>query len=254
MADAKASPSDIAQVVAPVTAVVAVFTSLAVTGVIAEAQRNEGDWLIAAFACIVGGAVAWLVGLLIPEPEPVAISRLANWVREHKHPTAQFMWWLRRRGGALLQMLGVLALGAGIVLGIVGLVKTQQGSERPAVSASFMKNSSTLTAKVEDHGLASGRRVTVLVQGLDEKREKKELRLIANPKTLYFALIGPDKDGDISHEVKVYVPKAYQLVGVRAWTGETDPGCTIFEEGDVVKSDTPPGEQDGCLALRLPVR
>lgn len=60
--------ADIAQVVAPVTAVVAVFTSLAVTGVLGQAQRDEATWLIAAFAWIVAGAVAWLVGLLIPVP------------------------------------------------------------------------------------------------------------------------------------------------------------------------------------------
>jgi hypothetical protein len=70
--------ADIAQVVAPITAVVAVFTSLAVSGVLGKAQRDQGDWLISAFACIAAGGAAWLVGLLIPEPveQPDAGCRL----------------------------------------------------------------------------------------------------------------------------------------------------------------------------------
>lgn len=259
MADDNRTAANIAQVVAPVTAVVAVFTSLAVTGVLGQAQRDEGSWLIAAFACIVGGAVAWLVALLIPAPAdaPQArMSRFGKWIREpgERFPKlANALWWLRVRGGTILQMLGVAAVGAGIVLGVVGLVKTQQGFQRPAVSASFSKDSSILTAKVTDQGLATGRRLAVLVQGLQEKRQKEKLRLVADPKLLYFAVIGPDENGKINHSVSVHVPKSYGLVGVKAWSGETDPGCTIFDEG-VVRSGVRTGEEAGCLALRLPAR
>lgn len=99
--------ADIAQVVAPVTAVVAVFTSLAVTGVLGQAQRDEATWLIAAFAWIVAGAVAWLVGLLIPVPAEAPNPRMTNfgrWLREpgERHPrVANALWWLRQRRGTI---------------------------------------------------------------------------------------------------------------------------------------------------------
>jgi hypothetical protein len=250
------SAGDLAQVVAPLTAVVAVFTSLAVTGVLGQAQRNEGTWVIVAIGLVTGGAVAWLVGLLIPEPVVAKTQSMTNfqgWVRDPSNfkGLAKFLWWLRRRGGALLKMLGVISVGAGIVAGVVGLVKTQQAVERPAVSASFVKAASTLNATVTDQGLGSSQRVVVLVQGLTEKQHAKQIKLVADPHALYYAMVGPDENGKINHSVSVVVPKKFRLVGVKAWSGQEDRGCNISElkNGEPI---IPSGQDDGCLALSLP--
>jgi hypothetical protein len=247
-------PSALAQVVAPLTAVVAVFTSLAVTGVLGQAQRNEGTWIVVALGLVTGGAVAWLVGVLIPPPETDAqkLTGVQKWIRHPDHKLGAVLWWLRRRGGALLKMLAVIAVGAGIVVGVAGLVKTQQAVERPAVSASFDKSSSTLNATVSDQGLGSSQRVVVLVQGLREKQGPKRIKLVADPHTLYYAMVGPDENGKINHSVSVVVPAKFGLVGVKAWSGQSDRGCDISELKKTGKPITPSGQDDGCLALRLP--
>ena len=61
--------ADLAQVIAPLTAVVALLVSLAAAGVISNAQRNHGDDLLLGFGLIIGAAALWLVALVLPAPE-----------------------------------------------------------------------------------------------------------------------------------------------------------------------------------------
>jgi hypothetical protein len=81
---------------------------------------------------------------------------------------------------------------------------------------------------------------------------------VRRPETIfwicYFALLGPRGDGKVKHSLSVYVPPSADLVRVKAWTGQTDSGCTSFEETETVTTDLRPGEQTGCLVLRLPKR
>jgi hypothetical protein len=247
----------LAQVVAPLTAVVAVFTSLAVAGVLGQAQRNHGDSLAKAFGFIIGGAALWFIALLLP---PAPRDRDAaekgwfftQWVwAEKPDPVAKFFQYLRKRGELLLRMLAVASLVVGILWGISALIDTQQDFERPAISASFTKAPSLLEATVTDEGLASGRRLAVLVQVL----KKNNGQLTPDPDSLYFSLLGPGADGKVKHSLSVFVPRNADLVRVKAWTGKTDSGCTSFEETqDTLTTNLQPGEQAGCLVLRLPER
>ncbi len=248
--------SDVAQIAAPITAVIAIFTSLAVTGVLGQAQRNHGDSLAKAFGFVIGGAAVWFIAFLLPTaPESAEKAPkgwfLTRWVWESPSFVARTLQWIRKRADLLLKMLAVLSLVIGILWGISALIDTQQDFERPAISASFKKASSVLNATVTDRGLASGRRLAVLVQVL----KKKHGRLVPDSDSLYFALLGPDEDGKVNHSVSVYVPPDADLVRVKAWTGETDSGCTSFEETvDTITTNLRPGEQAGCLVLRLPTR
>lgn len=247
---------EIAQIAAPVTAVIAIFTSLAVAGILGQAQRNHGDSLAWAFGLVIGGAALWFIAFLLPPlPEnPKAVPRMwsvTKWIWESESRVARALQWIRIRADVILKLFAVGFLVAGILWGIRTLIKTQQDFERPAISASFTKDSSVLNATVTDRGLASGRRLAVLVQVLKEKNGQ----LTPDPNSLYFSVLGPGEDGKVDHSVSVYVPRKADLVRVKAWTGKTDSGCTSFEETvDTVTTNLRPGEQAGCLLLRLPER
>jgi len=247
--------SEVAQVVAPLTAVVAVFTSLAVTGVLGQTQRDHGDSLLRAFGFVLGGAALWLIAFLLPDAPRTSSQAekgwwFTSWVWDSDRVLARFFRFLRKRADVLLRVIAVASLVVGVLWGIRALVDTQQDFERPAISASFAKSSSLLSATVTDEGLASGRRLAVLVQVLTRKNGL----LTPDQNSLYFALLGPGGDGKVKHSLSVYVPTRADLVRVKAWTGQTDNGCTSFEETETVTTDLRPGEQAGCLVLRLPKR
>jgi hypothetical protein len=58
-------PKELTQISAALVAVVGVVTSLAVTGVLAAAQRNHGTILLIGFAAVVAAALIWLLRTLI---------------------------------------------------------------------------------------------------------------------------------------------------------------------------------------------
>jgi hypothetical protein len=66
---------------------------------------------------------------------------------------------------------------------------------------------------------------------------------------LYLSVLGPNSDGKVTHAVNVYVPKQFELVEMKAWTGETETACNSRVERT---RGIRPAEEVGCLVLRLP--
>jgi hypothetical protein len=181
---------EITRVATALSGVIGVFAALAVTGVVAQAQRNHGDWILVGLILVLSGAVLWLAATL-----------------------AQSFSWLR--WPFTIVALPVFAAGLGV--GIYGIYKTQRDSERPAVSALFDSRTQAVAITATAHGLRSDSRLAIVVSAYRGTPDHP-VPLI-NPPTLYYAVVGPDGSGEVSHTTSVPVPRKYTLVGVEAWTG-----------------------------------
>jgi hypothetical protein len=249
---------ELAQIAAAATAVIGVIASLAVTGVLGAAQRNHGIWLIAAFSCVLAGALIWLLAALLPSAKGGEQTKKSDERPKDREP-GKVKAWLIKRWRSLksfgiqngLRALGGLFFAVGVGLAVTGLVITQQDAERPAVSAVFDAKTSVLTAKVTAEGLSAEQRMLVLVKGLTEvETAETQFSLQGDPRQLYFAALGPNSDGKIAHEVSVFIPKIFDLVSVKAWTGPVETACLFTEE--VQQHELPQHLRHGCLVLRLP--
>jgi hypothetical protein len=277
-------PKELTQISAALVAVVGVVTSLAVTGVLAAAQRNHGTILLIGFAAVVAAALIWLLrGLIGTTKEAQAPQATAptkeqpGWLLVAFLPGAKATgnaeepgkkaqtegdqvganklerpqgFWARLRA-SWPALIAALLFAVGLALAIFALIKTQQDAERPAVSAVFDAKTSILTAKITADGLSAERRMVVRVEPLTEiQGPHGEFLIKPDPPELYFAVIGPNSDGKISHEISVAIPSELKLVAVVAWTGAFPSGCLTAESGQSL--EIPAREREGCLVLRLP--
>jgi len=147
-------------------------------------------------------------------------------------------------------VLALLLFAGGVGTAIAALVSTQHDSERPAVSVKFEKKERTLNADATAHGLSSDDRLVVLVSGLIREPKDGVATLVEDPRSLYYAVLGPDSSGEVAHEVQVFVPKRYAVIGVKAWTGKKESECRTEEV--VATEALPQHAQAGCLLMRLP--
>jgi hypothetical protein len=97
------------------------------------------------------------------------------------------------------------------------------------------------------HGLRSDSRVVVVVSGFrgtpDHPKPQKR------PPTLYYAVVGPNADGDVNNTAEIPVPGKYTLVGIRAWTGTNPTTCTTGEL--VTAPEIRQHDRVGCFLLQV---
>jgi hypothetical protein len=264
--------TNVAQIAAAASAVVAVVTSLAVTGVLAKAQRDQGVKLVIAFGFVLLGAVLWLIATVMPATpqEGAGSKRWDDWKARKWRKWVLFPWtgvlflwsrWQPLSRQAKVQIVSGGLFAVGLLIAIWALVSTQQDAERPAISASFHQKTSVLEATVTAVGLHASDRIEIRVDGLMEKK-KQEKRgrgpvdvyyLVADPRVLYQAVLGPDGDGKVSEAVTVQVPQRDRLVGIKAWTGKADVGCYFGSYANAVPEAhrVPQKYRDACVILRL---
>jgi hypothetical protein len=124
---------------------------------------------------------------------------------------------------------------------------TQANSERPSVSSTWDSARAVATVTATAHGLRSDSRVVIVVSGFkgtpDNPKPQK------NPPTLYFAVIGPDADGDVNNTAEIPVPGKYTLVGIKAWTGKRPNSCRTEELVDA--TEIPQHDRVGCFLLQV---
>jgi hypothetical protein len=274
--------TDLAQLIVPLTAVVAVLASLAAAGVIAAAERNHGDHLLWGLGLVVGSAAFWLLALLVPTtvetkpppkvelltgetpfggftitretvvetpPEESPPEPPADWWEYYKRKFGSY-WttaakWIAIVGRPLLRFVAIGLLVAGIVYATKAIVDTQRDSQRPAVSASFDPEKGVLSSNVAAEGLSTDQRMTIRVDGLRQLDPNADRVEPVDPHSpLYFALLGPDGSGKVKYAFKVYVPPKYDIVSLEAWTASSRPGC--FDIRSRRQS-----EEAGCVITRL---
>jgi hypothetical protein len=281
LADDKGSSSgstaaDLGQVIAPLTAVVAVLVSLAAAGVISNAQRNHGDDLLLGFGLIIGAAALWLVALVLPAPEETPPSPPQDEIVEGQTPYGNFtlthrtvpppapptptglkkiwadvkpyLWGFGRFLRVFLRILAVVPLVIGIVIATNAIIDTQSDSQRPAVSATFDSGKGVLDANVSAEGLKTDQRMSIRVDALRQSKTiAANVEAIDINKPLYLALLGPDGSGKVTYKFSVYVPPSYNIVGLEAWTAQDRPKCF-----DVASRNQ--SAEAGCAIIRLKPR
>lgn len=275
-ADSTSNWADVTQIAAAVSAFIGVIASLAVTGILSQAQRDHGTFLLIAFACVLVAAALWVTAALLrgpareastPQPAPspaqaeegkvspvLVVERLgANRGAAKRSLLPRLAARFRRLSLRVkLEMVGVLFFVGGVFVGIVALIATQQDSARPSITASFDSSTAVLTATVKADGLPESGRLVIRVEGLRETARKGKLYYNADPHVLYLTALGPNADGTVSQTVSVSVPSDFSLVGLKAWSGQEDQGCYSNGSLALENSAVPQSEQDGCLVLRLP--
>jgi hypothetical protein len=169
--------SDIAQAAAAATAVIGVVTSLAVTGVLGQAQRNHGNLLLVAFSIVLFAALWWTLAAVIPDTHPVLLSIGA----------------------------GVFLIGLGFV--IAAMIATQHDSERPSVSPdSYDSSKRVLKTTVKADGLAADKRIGVVE--VSEEVDAPAIVIGSHGAKRGRALF----EGSLSHDVAVHSRKPVLIV------------------------------------------
>jgi hypothetical protein len=270
--------ADFAQIIAPLTAVVAVLASLAAAGVISNAQRNHGHDLLWGIELIAVSAALWILALVLPAPKekektpppsppPAQFVEgqtpwgnvALTWRTQNPPETSaasptfrqRLKSWLWTAGRVLRVVLRVAAIAL-LVLGIVratqAIIKTQGDSQRPAVEATFNADKGVLAANVTAEGLRTEQRMSVRVDGLQQSTTNPtSVQAVDINQPFYLALLGPDDSGKVAYKFSVYVPPAFNIVGVEAWTAEKRPGC--FDVASRIQS-----QEAGCVIIRLKPR
>lgn len=217
--------SNITEVASALTAVIGVFAALAVTGVIGQAQRNHGFTLVGALVLVLIGAVLWLVAAALVDPES------------------------HRNAVTVLKSSAIALLAIGLLGGIIAIWRTQQDRERPSVTSVFDPKSRVIAVTANAHGLRTDSRLVVVVSAY--KGTPDDPNALNKAATLYYAVVGPEADGDVTHTASVPLPASYTLVGVKAWTG-TEPGVCSTVDAEIVPTNAPQHGRAGCLLLQIP--
>ena len=225
--------SKLTELAAAATAVIGVFAGLAVTGVIGQTQRNHGLQFVVALVLVLLGGFLWLLVRLVQEKDDA----------DHKYWN-KFVRFFHEWGPSIALFVFVV----GMVVGIVAIWQTQNEAERPSVSSTYDPATRMFSLTATAHGLRTDSRLVIVVSGFTGTPDRPVPE--KDPPTLYYAVVGPNGDGDVEHTATVPVPPNDTLVGVKAWTGKEPTACTAFSEEAVV-TETPQHDRAGCLLLQV---
>jgi Ca2+/Na+ antiporter len=211
--DADSTGPDLGKMAGAISAAIAVVASLAVTGVLARAQRNHGEHVLLGLSLIV---LAALIVFLVALPH--------RWV-------------------SLFYAAAAAVFAAGLGVAIFAVRETQKDSQRPAVEAEFDPATHILKSTVTADGLSTNVLMRVRVDDLAYNPATRAYAIVGLP--LFYAGLGPDQDGQIRYTAQAVVPADGEAVGVTVWAESgKKPACT--EQPGVLES-----EQAGCLVMRL---
>ena len=199
------------RLLAAITGFLAVLTAIgAVNGTVAQMIRNYG-WQtnIALFL----EALAVLIALLT-------------------------LIWRGKAATRWLFTLGVIALVAGLSLGMWAMVRTFSTSDRPKIAISMQVSGHRVMLKV--HVAAEGAlardlvSVTIWPEGLDAEHTRS--------RAIYYSKTGPDENGRIVQDVQIETnTDRYNGVLVTAVVvSEDEPGVSVDCDGDIIDEDGSP--------------
>jgi len=215
------TPLEVTQLLAGTTAVIGILASLAVTGVLGQAQRNHPTRIYICLGSVLAAALLLSWAAILPG---------------RRHPWLYFC--------------GVILFFVGLGVGVNALVMTQHDSERPGVSAAFDQASRQVTETVTADGLSLDKAMVVKINALRATKKHGSTLYTADPTPLYFAVVGPDANGKISDTAVAYAPADADFVGVKAWTSEQgEPSCVDRQRN---RPAVPQSDEAGCFLLRIP--
>jgi hypothetical protein len=207
-----------------ITPLAVALGALAVTGTVGRIQRNAEQKTEVAFILVVVASGLWLVGSLLND----------------------------RFFRALFRVIATLIAVIGTIFALVAAIATAERKPRPQIEASLNNTHTILTATVKAAGLKTEDRLAIEVDALTWVNRYPRPRA-ATP-SLYESYVGPDKDGNVVQKLSVAIPKrsrtapkkTFTHVGMKAYTGESAPGCDDF-----VKAVKKKKAGSGCLILSL---
>jgi hypothetical protein len=208
---------DVTKTAAAAATLVTLLGALAVSGVIDQMQRNHPWWTLAALVLVVLGSLLTLVAQLWFGTASASVRRT-------------------------MDIFGALLFTAGVIAGLIGVVKTHGDSAQPSVTATFDPQALTLAATIHSDGLTKDGQLRIAVDGLVTADNG-----LYKGTNLYRAFVGPKSDGTVDHPITVSIPPGrYTAVGVRAWTSTRNPPC---EEDHLL---TFGADRSGCAIVTLP--
>lgn len=230
----QAAGPGLASVAAAGVAFIGAIGGLTLTGVLGRVQRNSGPEFAWAVTLVLLGAALWLLSFMI--------SPKAGKIKSKALPTR---WRNRVRPREAVQALAVVVSIVGLLVGFTTAIGTADDTEQPAVTLKVGGNGASVVGTAKVGNLSSEDRLTVYVDGL--RRNDDGGFATSATSNLYQAYVGPDKDGEVSHDIAVTVPPGrYDAVGIKAWMSEKPEDCGAYPnrtEGS--ESGT------GCAIMRL---
>ena len=170
----------------------ALLTALAITGdLVGRMARNHPSATFAAFGC---AALAVFLGAVA-----------AFGLRESSDAERRVLF------------LGLVVLGAGLVMTVYAAVRTWGDRPQPSITIT-PKRGTLVTVTVHASGLQARDHLVVRVEQLSQAGTPGQ--------ELYGASLGPDASGDVAESVDVPLPAGdFDDVGARAWVGDEPKDC-----------------------------
>jgi len=170
----------------------ALLTALAITGdLVGRMARNHPSATFAAFGC---AALAVFLGAVA-----------AFGLRESSDAERRVLY------------LGLVVLGAGLVMTVYAAVRTWGDRPQPSITIT-PKRGTLVTVTVHASGLQARDHLVVRVEQLSQAGTPGQ--------ELYGASLGPDASGDVAETVDVPLPAGdFDDVGARAWVGDEPKDC-----------------------------
>ena len=200
---------------AALPAIGALLTALAITGdIVGRMARNHPLSTLGAFGC---GAVAVFLGAVA-----------AYGLREGSP------------GERRALQLGLVVLGAGLVLGVYAGVETWGDRTEPSITVT-PRSGSVVAIAVHGTGLRSSDHLVVEVEQLLRVAGGQGEPVWRQGQPLYGASLGPDGSGVIDHAVNLTLPAGdFDDLGARAWVGTEPKPC--YGKGNTT----------GCVRVHIP--
>jgi hypothetical protein len=219
---------DLTTIAAAATAAIGIVASLSVAGIIQRVLRNHGEILGGSLCIVLIAAIVWLWATLGQEAEG-----------DRK----------RRHNRLKLVAAGLFVLG--VIGSVIATIATARDVERPSISASYDRASSSVKAHVTAGNISSSDSIAVNVDALTAQKDGTW----AIAKNLSRDFVGPDGDGDVSTDLQVMVPVGrYDAVGVQAWNVKNEKDSVCTPDDATVKSQQNLAKKKGraCVVLPLP--
>jgi hypothetical protein len=211
----------------------ALLSSLAVTGVLGQMERNHGVLFAASCSCVFLAASLWVAVAIFPSsaaPKPGA----TKWGDDIRR-------WFHDHGAESAQLLGLAALAAGLILGVVALIQTQNDPDQPSITVTEL-SATSMTARVNATGLSTRDTMQVRVDGLIGAPGAVPTE--GERKLLFWASLGGDIDGKIDLPVHVAIPAGDKITAV-AVVASIDGAATCSRTA---------GKSPGCVIALLPAK
>lgn len=193
----------------------ALLTGLAITGdIVGRMARNHPYASFAAFGC---AALAVFLGA-------VAAFGLRQGSREER----------------LALHVGLGVLGAALVFGVYGGVRTWGDRAQPSITVR-QKPGSIVAVSVRGSGLRASDHIVIEVEQLLRVTDSRGRYSWKPGKPLYGASLGPDSSGDVEQTVDLRLPAGdFDDLGGRAWVGDEPEPCYTR------------GNTTGCVRVHIP--